>query len=158
MQRDIDLAHKVLYFVEEHGKRIFKGSIIIEGYERDAVVEHLYLLADGGFVNLAQETLADKGTMVLTWKGCDYLDELRAKEAKQKQMATQQQSPQRTPPQNPAQRPQQPSQQRPLQQQQRPKQQPPAGQQPQQQRPATRPNPAPAPAPAPTAPTTQPTS
>ena len=104
MQRDLELAHKVLYFVEEHGKRIFKGSIIIEGYERDAVVDHLYLLTDGGYINMAQETLADKGTLVLTWKGCDYLDELRAKEAMEAKAAKPQRIGQR-PAQRPTQRP-----------------------------------------------------
>jgi hypothetical protein len=79
MRRDPVLVRKVLLFVEEHGSRLFKGSIQIEGYDRDAIVHHVYLLADGGFIELGRETLADKGALVLTWKGCDYLDELRAR-------------------------------------------------------------------------------
>ncbi len=78
MRRDPELVRKVLLFVEEKGSRLFKGSIAIEGYERDAIVHHIYLLADGGFIELGRETLADKGPLVLTWKGCDYLDELRS--------------------------------------------------------------------------------
>lgn len=80
MKRDMVLVRKVLEFVEEKGSRLFKGSIGIEGYEREAVVHHIYLLADAGFVELGQETLTDKGPLVLTWKGCDYIDHLRAKE------------------------------------------------------------------------------
>ncbi len=79
MRRDPELVRKVLLFVEEKGSRLFKGSIAIEGYERDAIVHHIYLLADGGFIELGRETLADKGPLVLTWKGCDYLDELRSR-------------------------------------------------------------------------------
>ena len=77
MRRDPVLIRKVLLFVEQKGSRLFKGSVAIEGYERDEVVHHLYLLANGGFVELGQETLANKGPLVLTWKGCDYLDQLR---------------------------------------------------------------------------------
>ncbi len=80
MKRDMVLVRKVLEFIEEKGSRLFKGSIGIEGYEREAVVHHIYLLADAGFVELGQETLTDRGPLVLTWKGCDYMDHLRAKD------------------------------------------------------------------------------
>jgi len=79
MKRDFVLCHKLLEYVEENGSRIFKGSVQIQGYDRNAVVDHLFLLADGGFIEMGQETLANKGPLVLTWKGCDYLDELRKK-------------------------------------------------------------------------------
>lgn len=82
MKRDMVLVRKLLDFVEEKGARLFKGSIQIPGYERDAVVLHLYLLADGGFVELGAETLESKGPLVLTWKGCDYIDHLRALDRK----------------------------------------------------------------------------
>ncbi len=78
MKRDPILVRKLLLFVEERGSRLFKGAIPIEGYDRDAVIHHLYLLVDAGFIELGQETMATKGPLVLTWKGCDYLDELRA--------------------------------------------------------------------------------
>lgn len=77
VKRDMELVHKLLFFVEERGSRLFKGNISIEGYERTAIVEHLYLLVNGGFVELGQDTLADKGPLCLTWKGCDYMDQLR---------------------------------------------------------------------------------
>ena len=80
MKRDMVLVRKLLDFVEENGSRLFKGSIQIEGYERNAITLHVYLLADAGFIELGQDTLSDKGPLVLTWKGCDYLDALRAKE------------------------------------------------------------------------------
>lgn len=79
MKRDMVLARKLLEFIEVKGARLFKGSIIIEGYERDEVMHHLFLLVSAGFVELGEQTLADKGPLVLTWKGCDYLDALRAK-------------------------------------------------------------------------------
>jgi hypothetical protein len=82
MKRDMLLVKKILLFIEEQGSRMFKGKIAIEGYERDPIVEHLYLLASGGFIELGRETIADKGPLVLTWKGCDYLDELRARDAR----------------------------------------------------------------------------
>ncbi|MCO8121140.1 DUF2513 domain-containing protein [Stieleria sp. TO1_6] len=78
MKRDMILVRKVLDFVEANGARLFKGSIRIEGYEREVINLHLYLLADAGFIELGQDTLADKGPLVLTWKGCDYLDDLRS--------------------------------------------------------------------------------
>ncbi|QEF98671.1 hypothetical protein Mal15_27260 [Stieleria maiorica] len=80
MKRDMVLVRKLLDFVEAKGARLFKGSIQIEGYEREQITLHLFLLADAGFIELGQDTLADKGPLVLTWKGCDYLDELKAKD------------------------------------------------------------------------------
>ena len=71
--------HKLLLFVEERGSRLFKGPIPIEGYERDEVIHHLYLVVDAGFVELGGETIANQGPLVLTWKGYDYLQELGAK-------------------------------------------------------------------------------
>ncbi|TWU02775.1 DUF2513 domain-containing protein [Stieleria varia] len=82
MRRDHKLVRKVLEFVEERGSRVFKGAISIEGYERDQIVHHIYLLVSGGFIELGQETLANRGPLVLTWKGCDFLDQLRAREGK----------------------------------------------------------------------------
>ncbi len=79
MKRDFVLISKLLLFIEEKGSRLFKGSIPIEGYDRNAVIHHLYLLVDAGFVELGQDTLADKGPLVLTWKGYDYLDQIRSK-------------------------------------------------------------------------------
>ncbi|NND99884.1 MAG: DUF2513 domain-containing protein [Pirellulaceae bacterium] len=81
MRRDFNLVRKVLVFVEEHGSKRFKGPIPIDGYERDAVVYHIQILADGGFIQLGQETLTNAGPLMLTWKGCDYLDQLRKSDA-----------------------------------------------------------------------------
>ena len=80
MKRDMVLVRKLLDFVEQKGARLFKGSIQIEGYEREQITLHIYLLADAGFIELGQDTLTDKGPLVLTWKGCDYLEELRRKD------------------------------------------------------------------------------
>ena len=80
MKRDMVLVRKLLDFVEEKGARLFKGSIQIEGYEREQITLHIFLLADAGFIELGQDTLTDKGPLVLTWKGCDYLAELKEKE------------------------------------------------------------------------------
>ena len=77
MKRDLRLVRKLLLFVEERGHRLFKGTIPIEGYERDAVIHHLYLCVDAGFVELGAETIANRGPLVLTWKGYDYLDQVR---------------------------------------------------------------------------------
>lgn len=82
MKRDMVLVRKLLDFVEAKGARLFKGSIQIEGYEREQITLHIFLLADAGFVELGQDTLTDKGPLVLTWKGCDYLEALRAEEKK----------------------------------------------------------------------------
>ena len=78
MKRDLVLVVKLLNFVEEKGSRLFKGPIQIEGYERDEVIHHLYLVTDAGMVELGEQTLAIKGPLVLTWKGYDYLDKARA--------------------------------------------------------------------------------
>jgi len=79
MKRDLNLVHKLLLFIEERGSRLFKGPIPIEGYERDAVMHHLYLVVDAGFVELGGETIANRGPLVLTWKGYDHLEELERK-------------------------------------------------------------------------------
>ena len=84
MKRDHELVYKLMTFIEEKGQRLFKGSIQIEGYERDEVMDHLFLIISAGFVELGADTLATKGPLVLTWKGCDYLDSIRAKMAKPK--------------------------------------------------------------------------
>ena len=78
MKRDLKLVHKLLLFVEERGSRLFKGPIPIEGYERDEVIHHLFLCVDAGFVELGAETIANRGPLVLTWKGYDYLEKLGA--------------------------------------------------------------------------------
>ena len=89
MRRDMKLARKLLEFVEVKGSRLFQGNIVIDGYERDEVIHHLYLLVDGGFVELGRDTLVDKGPLVLTWKGCDFLDEIRRRnQARAKQKTT----------------------------------------------------------------------
>ncbi len=77
MKRDPVLVKKVLEYVEKNGARRFKGAILIEGYERDDVIYHVQMLGEAGFILLGQETLTNAGALVLTWKGCDYLDELR---------------------------------------------------------------------------------
>ena len=78
MKRDLKLVRKLLLFIEERGHRLFSGPIPIEGYERDAVIHHLYLAVDAGFVELGAETIANRGPLVLTWKGYDYLDHVRS--------------------------------------------------------------------------------
>lgn len=83
MKRDMKLATKVLEFVEKNGSRTFAGPIPIEGYDRNSIIYHLHLLVNAGFVQLGEDTLANAGVLMLTWKGCDYLDELRAKQAAQ---------------------------------------------------------------------------
>ena len=85
MRRDMELVRRLLFFVEERGSRLFKGNISIEGYERPAIIHHLYLLVDAGYVELGRDTLADKGPLVLTWKGCNYVDELRGRQARPRQ-------------------------------------------------------------------------
>ena len=77
MRRDKVLVRELLLFIEEHGSRVFKGVPKLDGYERNVVVDHLYLLADGGFIELGSETIVNKGVLVLTWKGCDFLDKIR---------------------------------------------------------------------------------
>lgn len=78
MKRDPVLVRQLLLFVEEKGERLFKPPIMIKGYERDEVIHHLFLLVSAGFIELGEQTLADKGPLVLTWKGYDYLDHLRS--------------------------------------------------------------------------------
>ena len=77
MKRDMKLVRLVMEFVEEHGSMRFKGKIPIEGYERDEITFHLQILASAGYVMLGQETLTNMGPLMLTWKGYDYIDELR---------------------------------------------------------------------------------
>lgn len=79
MKRDHKLVHKVLQFVEDNGQEHFKGRILIEGYERDDIIYHLKLLVDGGFIRLGSETLNNSGILLLSWKGCDYLDQIRSR-------------------------------------------------------------------------------
>lgn len=80
MKRDMVLVRRLLDYVQANGARLFKGAIHIEDYEREAITLHIYLLKDAGYIELGQDTLADKGPLVLTWKGCDYLDALKAKD------------------------------------------------------------------------------
>ena len=80
MKRDMVLVRKLLEYVEANGARLFKGSIQIAGYEREQITLHIFLLADAGFIELGQDTLTDKGPLVLTWKGCDYLESLKAQD------------------------------------------------------------------------------
>ena len=96
MRRDAKLIFKLMLFVEQKGSRLFKGAIIIDGHERDEVIHHVYLLADAGFIELGRDTIADKGPLVLTWKGCDYLDELREKYSRSSKATTSSAKPSKT--------------------------------------------------------------
>lgn len=85
MKRDMELVYRILCFVEANGNSRYKGAVPIEGYERDAIVHHLQLLAASGFVQLGQETLSSMGNLLLTWKGYDYVEHLRSARQAQRQ-------------------------------------------------------------------------
>ncbi len=77
MKRDPKLVQKALEYIEQNGARRFKGAILIDGYDRDEIIYHIQMLGDADYVLLGQETFTNAGPLVLTWKGCDFLDELR---------------------------------------------------------------------------------
>jgi hypothetical protein len=82
MKRDMDLVRDLLLRLEEHYKdRVSVTEVGVLGPDRQRIVGHLRLLADGGYVEMTQTHLPSGAPILtgwrLTWKGHEFLDQVR---------------------------------------------------------------------------------
>lgn len=83
MQRDMELARKILFFLEARPDMKAELSLPIEGYERRVIMYHLLLLAQAGLIDHEPEK-TKTGRVIrvhvlgLNWAGHEFLDAVRS--------------------------------------------------------------------------------
>lgn len=82
MKRDMDLIRQILMAVEEHPHGFAPRMLEIDGYTKEQVAYHNYLLGDAGLANVADATaLGDDGPQAmiisLTSAGHDFIEAAR---------------------------------------------------------------------------------
>ncbi len=79
MKRDMDLIRTLLLKIESFPNFPAGHSVSIEGYSKDEINFHLYLLGDAGLIHSQFEdgSFDSRYISSLTWKGCEFLDAAR---------------------------------------------------------------------------------
>lgn len=81
MKRDMDLVRQILLRIEAVENRLVEPEMNFDGYPRHVVIYHTWLLIDAGLVDgdvsYYQSPHADALVRGLTWKGHEFLDEIR---------------------------------------------------------------------------------
>jgi hypothetical protein len=81
MKRDMDLVRKLLLLIEEegHDRNGWIEEIAVEGYTDLQVSQHIWLLGNGGFIEIidlsAEETCYRP--RCLTWRGTEFVETVR---------------------------------------------------------------------------------
>ncbi len=79
MQRDMDLARKLLFEIEREPYTVMPLEIDLAGYSSEVVEYHIILLVEAGLIE-AQEPLANSDlwrAKRLTWQGHEFVDAIR---------------------------------------------------------------------------------
>jgi len=82
MKRDMDLVRKLLFLIEEQGndRNDWIEHVSIDGYTDEQINHHIWLLANGGFIECI-DLSADDDTCYrprcLTWKGAEFIETVR---------------------------------------------------------------------------------
>lgn len=79
MKRDMDLVRKILLAAEEEADGYASKNPEIDGYTRDQVGYHIYLMEQAGLVEASETSAMGSASPTailnnLTWKGHDFLD------------------------------------------------------------------------------------
>jgi len=82
MMRDMDLIRLLLLEIEARsgGATSQIIDLRIDGYSREQVGHHVWLLEDGGFIICVEGEVVDEAELYprcLTWKGHEFLDAVR---------------------------------------------------------------------------------
>lgn len=82
MKRDMDLARKILFAIEESEGECGPDDIKIEGYSDQIVYYHIKILAEAGLIEAEDiSTMGENGfqwwAKSLTWQGHEFLDAAR---------------------------------------------------------------------------------
>lgn len=85
MKRDMDLIRKLLLLIEEqgHDKIRWIENVEIEGYTEQQISQHVWLLADGGYIeaiDLSNMSRIAHRPRCLTWRGHEFLEAIRDKD------------------------------------------------------------------------------
>ena len=89
MKRDLDLIRKLFFRIEEFPYNIktdFNYEIIIEGFNKEEIDFHLYLMKQANFITgIVQKSVINKRltviyeTLEITWKGYEFFNSIRDK-------------------------------------------------------------------------------
>lgn len=85
MRRDMELVRHLLLLIEDQGNDLndWFQDAIVEGYSKEQVSHHIWLLKDGGYVEAVDHSTSD-GTdwaaRCLTWRGHEFLDAVRERD------------------------------------------------------------------------------
>lgn len=82
MKRDMELIRKILFKIEDEVNNVAVHNIKIEEYSMQQVAYHCALLREGGYIYdyngyYGDGELYSFGVGRLTWKGHDFLDNIR---------------------------------------------------------------------------------
>ena len=82
MKRDMDLVRKIVFVLEEHSLGYHAESVTIDGYTKDQICYHAYIMKQAGLidgVDLALRTGQSPSVMPtkLTWEGHEFADAAR---------------------------------------------------------------------------------
>ena len=82
MKRDMDLVRSILMIVEEHEHGFAPQGIEVNGYSREEIEYHAYLMLEAGLIDGSDVTsMADKSPAALisglSWAGHEFLDSAR---------------------------------------------------------------------------------
>ena len=83
MKRDMELARKILFFLEDRSSFEAVSELPIEGYDRRDVMYHMLLLAQAGLVDFEPEKTKNNRIIKahilgLNWAGHEFLDSVRS--------------------------------------------------------------------------------
>lgn len=83
MKRDMDLVRSILLALEESPTPTVEGYLELPGVDQGPVTYHLHLLHDAGYVRAyeARDANTEYGFLMqdasLTWRGHEFLDDIR---------------------------------------------------------------------------------
>lgn len=82
MKRDMELIRKILFKIEQEVDNLAVYDLEIEGYSMNQVAYHCSILSEGGYIldydgEYGSDELNCFGISRLTWKGHDFLDNIR---------------------------------------------------------------------------------
>jgi hypothetical protein len=82
MQRDMDLVRQILLALEQHPSGFAPDDLQIDGYTRDQIAYHAYIMGQAGLIEVADTTTMDSSgpeAMInnMAWAGHEFLEAAR---------------------------------------------------------------------------------
>lgn len=82
MQRNKELIRKILFKIEDAVDNVVKTNLKIEGYTKEQVAYHCYILYEGGYIHACNVQYGSNEVYSfsvgrLTWEDYEFLDKIR---------------------------------------------------------------------------------